>query len=355
MNGEVDFGRWAVVAHKDDTGFGRQAADIRAVLGVGWHFVVPSERLTDHPVDGVRERWMRPKATDGEVLALLAEVDGVIFFERPNWHPRLLELARQAGVKTVCVPNWEWFRGHDPLWRACDFLACPTKFTEQVVRRFGFTRAKVLPWPLDLAKLPRREVHGPARVFVHNAGIVDPDDRKGTRDTIRAFMRVKRDDLTLVVRLQKPAELPAHDRRVKVAVGNLTEVAELYATGEVCIQPSKMEGIGFMVLEPVACGLPVITTDYPPMSEVVQQPEMRCARRWFKRRARATQWVPHAHLSLPRERDLAAKIAWCAEQDMGTISRQNRAWAEARFDREVLRKTWAEALAAASGEVDQKR
>ena len=31
----VDFSRWAVVAHKDDTGFGRQAADIRAVLGLG--------------------------------------------------------------------------------------------------------------------------------------------------------------------------------------------------------------------------------------------------------------------------------------------------------------------------------
>ena len=42
---ETCFADWAVVAHKDDTGFGRMAADARKVLGFGHHFVIPSERL----------------------------------------------------------------------------------------------------------------------------------------------------------------------------------------------------------------------------------------------------------------------------------------------------------------------
>lgn len=350
MSPSIDFDRWAVVAHKDDTGFGRQAADLRAVLKVGWHFVVPSERLSDHPVDGGRERWLRPEASDDEVRGLLRLVRGIIFFERPNWHPRLLALTRVEKVATVCVPNWEWFRGRVPEWRHCDLFVCPSQFTGRIVRGFGFTNTVLLPWTLDLEKLPRREVAGPARVFVHNAGIVDRDDRKGTRDTVRAFMRVRREDIRLLVRLQKPAELPAYDGRVRLVVGNAPEVAELYATGDVCVQPSKMEGIGFMVLEPVAAGLPVITTDYPPMNEVVRQPEMRCAPRWFRRRAQATQWVSHAHLRLPRERDLAARIAWCADHDLGPISRENRAWAEQQFARTLLHQTWSAALSAWFGQ-----
>jgi glycosyltransferase involved in cell wall biosynthesis len=344
VSGLVNFARWAVVAHKDDTGFGRQASDIRAVLGLGKHLVVPTERLTDHPLVGNDEFWLPRGATDDEVAGLLSGLDGIIFFERPNWHPRILELARKAGIKTVCVPNWEWFRGHDPLWKFCDLFACPSQFTDKIVRRFGFQNTVVLPWPLDLEKLPRRDVSGPARIFVHNAGIVDLDDRKGTRDTIRAFMRVKRDDIRLIVRMQKSESMPPMDGRIEVKVGNCPDVRDLYETGDVCIQPSKMEGLGFMVLEPVACGLPVVTTNYPPMNEMVRQPAMRCALRWFKRRAHATRWTSHAHLRLPRERDLTAKIAWCANHDLGPVSRENRAWSETHFEKTALLKIWSQAL-----------
>jgi glycosyltransferase involved in cell wall biosynthesis len=107
-----------------------------------------------------------------------------------------------------------------------------------------------------------------------------------------------------------------------------------------------MEGIGFMVIEPAACGLPVITTDYPPMNEFIPQPEMRVAPRWFKRRAYATQWIPHAHLRLPRHRDLVRKIAWCAQHDLAAISRENRRCSERRFDPAALHAAWSRTLAA---------
>jgi glycosyltransferase involved in cell wall biosynthesis len=347
MSAAFDFRDWAVVAHKDDTGFGRQAADSRTVLGFGWHFVIPSERLANHPVDGISELWLKPSSTDDEVRALLGKVRGILFFERHNWHPRLLRLARNAGVATVCVPNWEWFRGNTPEWRDCNLFACPSRFTEKIVRRFGFTNTVVIPWALDLAKLPIRKVAGPARIFVHNAGIVDSDDRKGTRDTIRAFTRVRRDDIRLIVRLQKPADLPLCDDRIEVRIGNIPDVAQLYATGDVCIQPSKMEGIGFMVLEPAACGMPVVTTDAPPMNEYIRQPELKCAPRWFRRRAYPTQWIPHAHLRLPSQRDLAALITWCAENDMTPYSIDNRSWAEQHFSKASLTAAWTHAAAIA--------
>lgn len=340
----VNFSRWAVVAHKDDTGFGRQAADIRAVLELGTHIVIPSERLSDHPLDPRTDRLLRPEDPVERVETVLHGLDGIVFFERANWHPRLLATARRLGVRTVCVPNWEWFAPRAPEWESCDLFVCTSVFAERVVRRSGWLNTVRLPWTLDLARFPARSVAGPARVFIHNAGLVDPDDRKGTRDTIEAFMRVSDPALRLRVRLQKEVPLPPHDGRVEVSIGNLREPAALYAEGDCAIQPSKMEGNGFMVLEPVASGLPVLTLDYPPMSEAVRQPQMRVRKRWFKRRAFPTAWVRHAHLRLPRIGDLARRIAWCATHDLGGIARENRAWAEATFARDRLRAQWSGAL-----------
>lgn len=339
----VDFSRWAVVAHNDDTGFGRMAADMRRVLGLGGQIVLPSERLVDRPL-GQADRLLRCDDPAACVEAVLAGWDGILFFERPAWHPQLLEIARARGVRTVCVPMWEWFQGRARQWQGCDLFVCPSDFSERVVRSYGWRNTCVLPWTLDIGRFPARRIVGPARLFVHNAGLVDHNDRKGTRDTIEAFMRVKNPALRLLVRMQKEVPLPRHDNRVEVQVGNLGDPAQLYATGDCAIQPSKMEGIGFMVIEPVASGLPVITLDYPPMSEAVCQPELRVRKRWFKRRAFPTAWVKHAHLRLPNIADLTRRIEWCATNDLAEVSCANRAWAEKRFDRSNLVAAWRQAL-----------
>lgn len=339
------FHDWAVVAHKDDTGFGRMAADIRQVLGFGHHFVIPSERLEDHPLDDVSECWLPSNAEEEHVRDLLGRVRGIVFFERHSWHPHLLRLAREMGVATVCVPMWEWFSGDADEWHFCDLFICPTRFTELVVRRCGWRNTCVLPWVIDLNKFRDRKVTGPGRLFIHNAGLVDHDDRKGTRDTILAFRKVARRDIRLIVRLQKPVDLPELDERIEVHIGNVESVSDLYSTGDVCIQPSKMEGIGFMVVEPACSGIPVITTDYPPMNEFIAQPELRCATRWFRKKAFPSQWIPHAHLKLPSVSDLARRIEWAANHELMEISRQNRSWAEMTFDPAALRRLWSATLA----------
>jgi glycosyltransferase involved in cell wall biosynthesis len=339
------FSRWAVYAHKDNTGLGRMASDVRSVLGFGHHLVIPSERLVDQPIDGTTERLLPADSSIELVRFLLSGLEGILFFERPNWHPQLLRLAHELGVTTVCVPMWEWFKGNAPEWKYCDLFACPSHFTEKIIRTYGFKNTCVLTWPLDLAKFPRRRVTGPARHFIHNAGLVDADDRKGTRDTIKAFCRMKRSDVRLTVRMQKLVPLPSVDDRVEILSGNLQSVADLYLTGDICVQPSKMEGIGFMVLEPVCSGLPVITTNYQPMNEYVQQAELRCRTKWFKRKAYPTHWIPHAHLKPPSIRDLTRRMEWAAETDMTPISMYNRQWAETTFDPHLLRETWFQRLA----------
>ncbi|MDX1953697.1 MAG: glycosyltransferase [Verrucomicrobiota bacterium] len=335
-----DFSKWAVVGLNDDTGLGRMACDVRSVLGFGQHVVIPSERLQTRPLLSPRDVILDRKAERAVIKNAIEGLEGLLILERHDWVPDLLKIAREKGVRTVCVPMWEWFRGHLSEWRDCDLFACPNKFCVQIVQSYGFRNAVYLPWALDLEKLPKRSIAGPARHFVHNAGLVDADDRKGTRDTIKAFAKVKRTDLRLTVRMQKEAELPKHDERVQIEIGNQESLADLYSVGDAAIQPSKMEGLGFMVLEPVCSGIPVITTNYPPMNEWVQQPELRCNLRWFKRKAFATQWVKHAHLRLPSIDDLARRIEWCADNDLRGISQGNRFWAERIFSRDSLLNHW---------------
>jgi len=341
---ELDFSRWGVVARKDDSGFGRQAQMLKRALGFNRHIAIPSDRLEDHKLEGPEESWLGPNEADDRVREELDGLQGVFFFERCEWHPSLVPVAKSMQVKSVCIPNWEWFSGVNPIWRGVDYFACPSKWTAKVVQSYGFRNACFITWPLDPIHLPKRQVSGPAQLFVHNAGLVDSQDRKGTADTILAFRKVINPDIRLIVRMQKEAKLPNLDSRIQVEVGNIPDHTELYKHGDVAIQPSKMEGIGFMVLEPFCCGIPTITTDYPPMNEYVEDPRMLVKPRWRKRQAFPTQWIPHAHLRIPQTGDLARKIAWCAENDLTEISRRNREIALERYDHDKIVREWSEAL-----------
>ncbi len=340
----MDLSRWAVVSYKDDTGLGREAIVLRTILKLGYHLVSPSKQIEGLPLEGAAEILLDRDCPESELRAILGKLEGIIFFESNFWHTQLLPVAKELGLKIICAPNWEWFNGEEEQWRYCDLFVCYSQFTENIVHSYGWLKTVVIPAPLDLTRFPKRLIAGPARQFIHNAGLVNEDDRKGTRDTILAFKQVRRQDISLVVRMQKEAELPEVDERIQVIVGNLKEPRALYETGDVAIQPSKMEGIGFMVLEPLCSGMPVITLDYPPMNEYVKTPELLVRKQWFKRKALPSHWIKHAHLRLPDLGDLAKKIAWCADHDLSAIAASNRQFAEQTFAPEMLKTKWLDAL-----------
>lgn len=317
---------------------------MKTALGIQRHIAIPSDRLEDIDAVPPFETWLSPKASFEEVLQQMEGLQGIFFFEHMNWHPQMLEAAQKLGVKTVCIPMWEWFSGHKPEWKGVDLIACPSKWTLKVVQSYGMTNSDFLTWPVDVDQLPERSVTGPGKHFFHNAGLVDAQDRKGTADSINAFRRVKNPDLRLTVRMQKEAKMPRTDDRIEIQVGNIPDYAELYKQGDVAIQPSKMEGIGFMVLEPFCCGIPTITTDYPPMNEFITDPRMLVRPQWGKRKAFPTAWIPHAHLRIPQTGDLARKIQWCADNDLSEISKANRQKALEKYDRQRVQKEWFEAL-----------
>jgi glycosyltransferase involved in cell wall biosynthesis len=340
----LDLSLWAVVAYNDTSRLGRMAEDIKTVLGLR-HLVIPSERFETRTLNTQSDTLLRKDACEEEVASALQGLQGVVVLESV-WNKHLLPTARRFGMRIVCVPMWDWFRGSDRNWTMVDMFLCPSDFCLKIVRSYGWPNSMHLPWTVDLSRLPARWVHGPARVFFHNGGVMDPYDRKSTRDTIAAFSRARRQDIRLIVRLQKPAELGRLDDRIEVRIGNLEDVSGLYREGEVAVQPSAIEGIGFMVLEPVCCGLPTITTDCPPINDYVVQPELRTKTRWFKRAALPWRVARshHAHRRPPSVHDVTRRIEWCADHDLTSISTENRMMAQRMFNADKLRARWAHAL-----------
>jgi glycosyltransferase involved in cell wall biosynthesis len=345
----LDFNTWAVVAPNNETGFGRMAQDAQAVLGIRTHLVATPHHLDNAPICTPHAYALPKHLDEGEVTHLLASIQpalqGVLMFEYLEWNPHLIPVCKKLGIKTVCVITWEWFSGKNPLWGQCDLIVCPCLMAEKVVKQYGWSHFVHLPWALDLSKFPKCRPQQQALVFGHNAGVVDQQDRKGTRDTLRAFLKTRNPCIRLKIRSINGFDYPPfRDDRVIIEQGALPEPAKVWQGIDVAVQPSKMEGIGFMVIEALCSGLPVITLDYPPMNEFVHQACMRVRPRWLKYKAIPSAWHPQAHLKLPDTSQLADAITWCSTHDLQSIAEYNRSFAEYVFDKERLQSHWHQTL-----------
>lgn len=342
MTHSLDPSYWALIGFKDESGLGRMSGDFRALFPETLFLVVPSKRMKGNElVEG--EVRLDPGCSEDELQTLLQGLQGIIFFEHIP-HEALLKVAASMGIVRVCVPMWEWFNPAVKDWKLCSRFFCPNRHCGRILNKLGFKNTTQITWPVQYRVLPHREIRGAARVFVHNAGMVEGDDRKGTRLAIEAFEQLPQSDLRLIVRSQNELPFPVRDSRIEVRQGNLTHHGELYEEGDVVIQVSKAEGLGFGILEALASGMPVITTDYSPMNEYGSDRSLLIGTHWGKRPAIQSVYIPQAHFKLPKLSSLVKKLGWCARNDVGPISRANRLWAEKTFDETRLRQEWMNKL-----------
>ena len=96
--------------------------------------------------------------------------------------------------------------------------------------------------------------------------------------TLKAFRKAKGAELRLVVKAQVERGVDAvkeaarKDKRIEVIAEDLPtdEHLRLFASADVCLAPSRWEGLGLHLFEATALGLPIVTNDNPPMNEVVE-------------------------------------------------------------------------------------
>jgi hypothetical protein len=258
------------------TGLGYLNRDVARHLGVDRWLITGPDTST------AGELACRIDAIDHELspIELEAWLDGldiVLFAESPQ-PPGLTAVARRLGVRIACIPQWEWLHPGLEWLDDVDLMLCPTRHTAARLadwkRRFGFGWAVAcVPWPVDVDRFRyRHRLRCRRFVFVAGAGgarAVRPEGagelrRKGLAVLIEAARRIP--GIPLLV-YANPRDVmfpfPPNIEWRRPPDDN----TELYVEGDVCVQPSHWEGLGLPLLECQAAGMPLVTTDAPPMNE----------------------------------------------------------------------------------------
>jgi len=198
---------------------------------------------------------------------------------------------RESGVRTVGRFVWEMFGAADaePARRAYDVLYSLTRCEQRRYADMGIESPYVQwglhPELLDAAEQaqaanphPRARSGGDAEIvsFYFPGALLGP--RKPHREVIEAFTNATGDNLRLVFKAQLERRMgylekaAAADPRIELVIDDMPteEHLRLFASCDVCLGPSRWEGLGLFLYEAIAFGMPQITNDSPPMNEVVR-------------------------------------------------------------------------------------
>ena len=204
------------------------------------------------------------------------KIELVIFNEQHSWPP--IVLCNDLGVLTGAYVDY-YTEETVPFFGCYDFLICNTK---RHYSAFSWhPQCWYIPWGTDIELFKPTPMTDDGSVrFFHSSGMSPV--RKGTDLLIEAFASLE-GNAHLIIHGQRPLKttLPhlADTLDQLKESGRLTVIEKtvsapgLYHLGDVYVYPTRLEGIGLTVPEALACGLPVITIDQPPMNEFVHAPE----------------------------------------------------------------------------------
>jgi len=208
----------------------------------------------------------------------------VVHWDNCYQHAEIAQL-RRSGVKTVGRFVWEMFSPEDaaPAKEAYDVLYSMTRCEQTRYAEMGIDSPYV-QWGLH------KELLDAATTAVA-AGDRDRDElvrfyfpgallgpRKPHREVVEAFTAAKGDNLRLIFKAQLERRMnylenaAKEDHRIELVIDDMPtdEHLALFAGCDVCLGPSRWEGLGLFLYEAVAFGMPQITNDSPPMNEVVR-------------------------------------------------------------------------------------
>ncbi len=264
--------------------------------------------------------WDQPEVTDASAYRIPAgELTGwarereleLVLFDQ-NYEFDAIAALRNSGVATAGRFVWEQFSAEhvEPAKRALDLIYSLTACEQERYATLGIESPRVHwgihPEVLQYATDPQ---DGPL-TFFYPAGFLSR--RKPVAEVLKAFRRLDDTGARLVVKGQVERELDtlergaARDPRVEVILDDLPtdEHMRLFASADVCLAPSRWEGLGLHLYESMGLGLPVITNDAPPMNEVIRDGENGLLVK-SKRRGRAGSGIP---AQKPSVRDLARAL-----------------------------------------------
>ena len=211
-----------------------------------------------------------PPSGGAPLVATIHDLAPLRFADR---YPRSARLALKQSVRFAT--------------READRVICPSESTAAEIADLlgvGEDRIRVVPHGVAMPAPDPAD----AEAFVSKRGIPEPyvlwvgtqEERKNVGTVIEAFGRVAARDSFVSLVLHGPQgwlgdsvaeriKALGLESRTYVSEGSLhrTELASLYARATVFVFPSLYEGFGLPVLEAMACGAPVVTSDRSALPE----------------------------------------------------------------------------------------
>ena len=264
---------------------------VRSALSELGHETFILAREGTGPRSGVENRvpdpiWDQPGVTEtGESEVPLSvyrewvEANGLDVVMTDNLYDfdELAQL-RADGVKTIGRFVWEHFSEEhaEDARRALDVVYSLHRGEQERYREMGI-ESPYVTWgchPELLAVEPRREGDGLIRLLVPGSFM---GRRKPLAEMLEGFSQTKDERLRLIIKGQtsrkegKLAKAAKADPRIQVLIEDqpTDEHLSFVAGCDVCLSPTRWEGLGLPLYEAIAFGQPVITNDNAPMNEAV--------------------------------------------------------------------------------------
>lgn len=218
------------------------------------------------------DSWLRRRQLD------------VVFFNEQRWWEPVILCARRSVVCGAYIVHYT--ADTIPLFDCYDFVICNARHHYDLFR--DHAQALFVPWGTDINRFRPRttDVVKPGTVtFFHSAGM-NPY-RKGADLVLESFSELRASAALprVVFHLQGGndvfesngqrfdrsfrSKLETIEMRdcVEVIESSARDPGEPYRLGDVCVYPTRHEGLGLTVAEALASGLPLIVTGNPPVNE----------------------------------------------------------------------------------------
>ena len=263
------------------------------------------------------------------------DLDAVVFNEEYDWH--LVRAAKKTGAKVITYLDY-YKKDWEELMGVYDAVLCSTQRTFHLVK--NICAAYYIGWAVDCDLFHPQDNRQAEFTFFHNAGWLGINYRKMTPAVILAFDAISREIPGITLFIHSQAELEMLPRQVINIVRKNERIRYhvetvpapgLYHKGRILVFPTKLEGLGLPLFEALACGLPVIATDSPPMNEFVKNGYNGLLVRVAHRSIRAD------NIAFPDElidvNNLALKMAEAASdvQHLEKMAKNSRIFAETQL------------------------
>ena len=306
------------------SGVGVFAWEFLRHLPVSCFFSVPSAKGQEIWTPGQVQGWPDPGRLE---MFLQAYRPDVLLAIETVFDPSVYEVCRAHAVKTVLVTMLEAWIEECP-----DVFLCPTLACYEAVEH----ESKVyidLPMEVEAYSFTQRRQ---AQRFLHVRGCGGTDDRRQTQAAVDGFLMANLPGATLTIHTQQPWQPVVTDPRVVVRCADLSEPAQVFDGFDVLLQPDAYAGFDRPLLEAMACGMPVITTDAGPMNEAVAIDGLVKSYPVDWRRG-----CPRNVVTAPAVAEALHRVpSW----DVTEISRRCRALAESHGWTAARRQEWLEVL-----------